>query len=63
MEIDLYNEYVSNIINGLSDIIRNDYVSDNNNLELYAGQETIQAINNKNIKLYMVEEELVRHIY
>lgn len=47
MEVDLYNEYVSNIINGLSDIIRNDYVSDNNNLELYAGQETIQAINNK----------------
>ena len=31
----------------MSDIIRNDYVSNNNNLELYAGQEIIQSINNK----------------
>jgi hypothetical protein len=35
----------------MSDIIRNDYVSDNNNLELYAGQETIKSINNKKYQI------------
>ena len=44
--MNLYDDKISTIINKLSDFIRNDYVSDNNDLELYVGQETIQAIDN-----------------
>ncbi|MDC4251939.1 DnaA/Hda family protein [Clostridium perfringens] len=47
MEINLYDNQISDIINGLSDVIRNDYISDNNNLQLYVGKEIIKSIDNK----------------
>ena len=47
MNIDLYDEKIADLINGLSNIIRNDYTSDNNNLELYVGKDTIKSIDNK----------------
>ncbi|MBZ6005499.1 hypothetical protein K1514_06335 [Paraclostridium bifermentans] len=50
---DLNDDEVKNRINKLSDVIRAEYIDDDNYLELYAGQEMIQSINNiKNQVIY-----------